>query len=186
MASGASTGRASQTKTIAQVKELELLSPEQPPEYFTVKATIIYIKQDTFAYPACLTKDPQPCNKKVIEVDPDKWRCERCDVTHPRPEYRYIMSANVVDFTGQLWLSCFDESGKMIMGMSADQLHELQETDENAKTEAFHEANCKTYVFRCRAKLETFGENTRYAGFVVSMLSQARKKLILPAVYATK
>lgn len=155
---GAAGGRSEVTKSIMQVKE-ENLGMSENTDYFTTKATIIYVKQDNVSYPACLSEG---CNKKVLEVEPGQWRCERCDKTHPKPEHRYIMSINVSDHTGQLWLSCFDDVGRMIMGMSADQLMELKEMDEKAAGDAFQEANCKTFVFKCRAKMDTFQDQQRY------------------------
>jgi replication factor A1 len=62
------------------------------------------------------------------------------------------MSLNVSDHTGQIWLSCFDDVGRLIMGMTADQLTELKDNDE-AAGEVFQEANCKSWVFKCRARL---------------------------------
>jgi replication factor A1 len=44
----------------------------------------------------------------------------------------------------------------MIMGMSADQLMELKENDEKAAGDAFQEANCKIWTFKCRAKMDNF------------------------------
>lgn len=152
-----SGGRRDEYKTIAQIKDEQLGMSEQT-DYFTLKATIIYVKQDNISYPACLSEG---CNKKVVEVDPGQWRCEKCDKTHPKPEHRYIMSVNVSDHTGQLWLSCFDDTGRLIMGMSADQLVEMKENDEKAATEVFAEANCKTWVFRCRAKMDNFQDQQR-------------------------
>ncbi|MCJ1477888.1 Replication factor A protein 1 [Lambiella insularis] len=154
---GAAGGRGDPLKTIVQVKEEELGFSEAT-DYFTTKATIIYIKQDNVSYPACASPD---CNKKVIEQDPGQWRCEKCDKTFPKPEYRYIMSLNVSDHTGQIWLSCFDDVGRMIMGMSADQLNELKENDEKAAGEIFQEANCQTYLFKCRAKMDNFQDQRR-------------------------
>jgi replication factor A1 len=119
-------------------------------DYFTTKATIIYVKQDNISYPACLSEG---CNKKVVEVDPGQWRCERCDKTHPKPEYRYIMSLNVSDHTGQIWLSCFDDVGRLIMGMTADQLTELKDNDEKAAGEVFQEANCKSWSSNAEQRL---------------------------------
>ena len=153
---GAAGGRSDPFKTIAAVKD-EQLGMSENADWFSVKATIIYIKQDNVAYPACLSEG---CNKKVVETDPGEWRCERCDKTHSRPEYRYIMSANVSDHTGQIWLSCFDETGRMIMGMSADELMELKERDEKAAAE---EANCRTWNFKCKAKMDSFQEQQRQA-----------------------
>ncbi|KAL8776436.1 MAG: hypothetical protein Q9203_007378 [Teloschistes exilis] len=154
---GAAGGRMDPIKSILQVKE-ENLGMSENTDYFTTRATIIYIKQDNFAYPACLSAD---CNKKVIQIDDGQWRCEKCDRNHPKPEYRYIMSVNASDHTGQLWLSCFDETGRMVMGMSADQLMELKENDDKAASDVFQEANCKTWVFKCRAKMDNFQDQQR-------------------------
>jgi replication factor A1 len=155
--SGATGSRGDPFKTISQVKE-EQLGMSDTPDYFAVKASVQYIKQDNFAYPACLSEG---CNKKVLEVESGQWRCERCDKTHPKPEWRYIMSVNVGDHTGQLWLSCFDETGRIIMGMSADELQEIKEVDEKKLGEIFSEATCKTWNWRCKAKMDSFQEQQR-------------------------
>ena len=158
---GAAGGRGDPTKTIMQVKE-ENLGMSEDTDYFTMKATIIFVRQENFAYPACLSEG---CNKKVVEVDPGQWRCEKCDKTHPKPEYRYIMSINVSDHTGQIWVSCFDDVGRMIMGKSADQVMELSQSeakeDKAAADNAFQAANCNTFVFKCRAKMDTFQDQQR-------------------------
>jgi replication factor A1 len=154
---GAATGRQDQTKTIAQVKD-ENLGMGADPAYFNLKATVVYIKQDTFCYPACLKEN---CNKKVIDQGDGTWRCEACSINHPRPEYRYIMSINVNDHTNQAWLSCFDDVGRIIMGMTADQAMELRENDEAALSAAFDRANCIKLNFRVRAKMDKYQENER-------------------------
>ena len=156
---GAAGGRVDKTKTILQIKE-ENLGMTEETDYFTCKATIIYIKQDNVAYPACLKSD---CNKKVVEVDPGQWRCEKCDVTHPKPEYRYMMSVSVSDHTGQMWLSCFDDTGRLVMGMSADDLMKMKDDgDEKAAENVFQDANCQSWVFRCRAKMDNYQDQQRY------------------------
>ncbi|MCJ1267546.1 Replication factor A protein 1 [Lobaria immixta] len=154
---GAAGGRGDPLKTILQVKE-ENLGMSETPDYFTTKATIIYIKQENFAYPACLSPD---CNKKVVEEEPGQWMCAKCEKSHPRPDYRYIMSMNVSDHTGQIWLNCFDDVGRMIMGMSADQLNELKENSDKACEDAFQNSNCTTWLFKCRAKMDNFQDQQR-------------------------
>ncbi|KXJ91043.1 replication factor-a protein 1 [Microdochium bolleyi] len=160
---GAATGRQDQTKSIAQVKD-ENLGMEDA-AYFTCKATIVYVKQENFAYPACRNEG---CNKKVVDQGDGQWRCEKCDMAHARPEYRYIMSVNVNDHTGQMWLSCFDEVGRVVLGMSADELTELKENDEAAFAAAFEKANCSKFSFRCRAKMDTYGDMQRVRYQVMS------------------
>jgi replication factor A1 len=56
------------------------------PEYFSIRATVMTIKPDNLAYPACRSPD---CNKKVVEdQSSDKWRCEKCEKSWDSPEYR--------------------------------------------------------------------------------------------------
>ena len=155
---GAATegGRSDPVKTIMQVKD-ENLGMSEKPDYFSTKATISYIQQKTFAYPACPS---EKCNRKVVEHEPGSWRCENCERNHPRPDYRYVMTANVVDHTGQLYLSCFDDVGRLVMGMSADELTQLKEEERDA--EVFHAATYQTFVFRCRAKMDTYQDQQRY------------------------
>lgn len=155
----AATNSKNALKTIAQIRD-ENLGMSEEADYFNLKGTIVYVKQDSVAYPACLTPE---CNKKVIEVDPGEWRCEKCNVSHPRPEYRYIMSINVADHTGMLWLSCFDEVGRMVMSVPADVVMAAKEEgDERKVQDLFQDANCKNLVFRCRAKMDTFQDQQRY------------------------
>ncbi|KAH8821109.1 replication factor-a protein 1 [Xylogone sp. PMI_703] len=154
---GVAGGRSDQWKYIIQVRE-ENLGMSENPDYFSVKATVLYIKQDNVAYPACINEG---CNKKVTDMGDGTWRCERCDQTHPRPEYRYIMSINASDHTGQLWLSCFDDVGKAIMGMSADDLMNIKENDSARVEQIFESATCKTLNFRCRAKMDSFQDQQR-------------------------
>ncbi|KAL3435717.1 hypothetical protein BDV09DRAFT_167148 [Aspergillus tetrazonus] len=146
-----------QLKTIAQVRE-EQLGMSEEPSYFTVRATVVYIKQDNLCYPACLSEG---CNKKVTELDPGQWRCERCDKTHPRAEYRYIMLVNVSDHTGQLYLNCFDDVGRLLLGMSANQLMELPQNDGKALGNVIQNATCRTWTFGCRAKIDHYGDQQR-------------------------
>ncbi|KAI9808713.1 MAG: hypothetical protein M1825_003865 [Sarcosagium campestre] len=155
-AGAGSGGRKETYKTITQV-EGENLGMADTADYFSMKATIVFFKQDPFCYPACLSDG---CNKKVVETD-DGWRCERCDKTHASPDYRYMMSLNVSDHTGQMWLTCFDDVGRMLIGKTAGELMQLKETDEQAATEVFHQNLFKTWVLRCKAKMDTFQDQQK-------------------------
>ena len=53
-------------------------------EYFSARATIMHIKADNIAYPACQNEG---CNKKVVQQN-DDWRCEKCDQAFAKPSYR--------------------------------------------------------------------------------------------------
>lgn len=159
---GQAGGRKDEFKTITQVKE-EQLGMNEEADYFSVRASIMFIKQESFAYPACLT---EKCNKKVTEMNPGEWHCEKCNITHPKPEYRYVMSINVSDHTGQIWLSAFNETGALIMGKSADDLNNIKEQDDSNDTkrlgEVFQDANHTMWSFRCKAKMDNFQDQQRY------------------------
>ena len=159
---GQAGGRRDEFKTIAQVKE-EQLGMNEEADFFSVRASIMFIKQESFAYPACLS---EKCNKKVTETSPGEWTCEKCNVTHPKPEYRYVMSINVSDHTGQIWLSAFNETGALIMGKSADELNDIKESDDSSNTkrlgEIFQDANHTMWSFRCKAKMDNFQDQQRY------------------------
>jgi replication factor A1 len=73
----------SQIQLLNDVRESEIGMSEKT-EYFSARATIVHIKSDNLAYPACQSAE---CNKKVIEQH-DGWRCEKCDKSYPRPSYR--------------------------------------------------------------------------------------------------
>lgn len=76
------------------------------------------------------------------------------------------MTISCNDTFGQAWLSCFDDVGRMIMGKSADELYDLNDTesssyDNRAYLDTFANALCKTYIFKCRAKMDVYQEVQR-------------------------
>jgi replication factor A1 len=80
---GASSIRPDEIKTIGQIKD-ENIGTSDKMEYFSTKATINFVKHETFSYPAC---PAEGCNKKVVE-ESDGWRCEKCDRVYPSPAHR--------------------------------------------------------------------------------------------------
>lgn len=83
---GQAGGRADVYKTLEQVVA-EGLGHNEKADYYTTKATLVYLKQDGVSYPACSGND---CNKKVVEISPGEWRCEKCDKSWPKPQYRFV------------------------------------------------------------------------------------------------
>ncbi|XP_015754913.1 PREDICTED: replication protein A 70 kDa DNA-binding subunit-like [Acropora digitifera] len=145
-------------KTLLQVKS-EQLGMGDKPDYFTAKATAVFFKKDNCLYKAC----PSPeCNKKVIEEGDGTYRCEKCNKTHPDFKYRLILSANLADFSGNQWVTCFQDSAEAILNTSASHIGQMKDSnDEQAYDQIFSEANFKTYNFRIRAKMETYNDETR-------------------------
>lgn len=147
-------------KVISQILEEEAYLQDTP-AYFSLKASVLFVRNSAIAYPACQTPN---CNKKVIDEQPDKWWCEKCQMHWPKPEYRYVLTVNVADHTGSMWLSCFDDAGRMIIGLPANDVVQVKEEDGDTGPRfmtIMQEATCKTFNFRIRAKMETFQDQPK-------------------------
>lgn len=143
-------------KTFGQVKT-EQLGMGEKPDYFNTKGTIVFFKKENCLYKACPSSE---CNKKVIE-DGDSYRCEKCSRNYPDFKYRLILPTNVADFSGNQWMTCFQESGEALLGKNAEEIGRLRDTDEQAFDQMFTDANFRTYTFKIRAKMETYNDETR-------------------------
>ncbi|KZV65414.1 replication factor-a protein [Peniophora sp. CONT] len=153
---GGSGQRSDQMRTVADAKA-QTAEVSEKAEYFSIRATVMNVKPENIAYPACPSKD---CNKKVTE-EGGMWRCEKCDKSYPAPEYRYIISMAVADMTDEIWLQGFNDAGNIVLGKTADELTELRERDDAAFMQQMGSASGKSYVFTVRAKQDTYNDRTR-------------------------
>ncbi|KAI8136441.1 replication factor-A protein [Fennellomyces sp. T-0311] len=124
-------------------------------DYFSAKATIVFLKQENCAYPAC----PE-CRKKTLQ-DETGWRCEKCDKSYPEPQWRYLLTASVEDATSQLFVNMFDEVGAGIVGVSATEAMRLKDSDADAYAKTFNDALFKVYNIKVKAKSETYNDTAR-------------------------
>jgi replication factor A1 len=166
MGDGGATGpRQDLFKTIQQVAD-EKLGFGEKPDYFSLTATISHIRQENCWYPACPNEG---CNKKVMDMN-SEWRCEKCDKSFARPNYRYILSFSVSDYSGQLWLQAFNDQAEQILGKTANDLQQLRENSgEDAYKEVFQEALFKEFTFKVRAKAETYQDDKKVRSSVVQV-----------------
>jgi replication factor A1 len=106
-------------RTIGQVRDQNLgMSTDDKPDFFTMRGIVVHLKQDNMYYPACASDG---CNKKVTLEGNNSWRCEKCDRSFEAPEYRYIISANIQDYTGHIWLNGFNDVGEQLLGITANE-----------------------------------------------------------------
>jgi replication factor A1 len=139
--------------SVAQAHETKLGFSEKP-DYLSIKASVSFIKPDNFSYPACSSDN---CSKKVIEQSDGTWRCERCNINHPEPLHRYILTAAVVDETGQMWLNLFNEQAEQLIGCDANTLLNIKATtDDSLRKYLTEKVLFKEYAFRIRAKLDSY------------------------------
>ncbi|GAA5947290.1 hypothetical protein JCM3765_001610 [Sporobolomyces pararoseus] len=156
-AGGSSSFRPDSFKTLSDVVG-DNLGMSEKPDYFSSRATITYIKSDNMSYPAC---PAEKCNKKVSMEGNDQWRCDKCDQVYAAPQYRYILSFAVNDFTSQIWLSGFNEIGEQLFSQTADQMQALKEDDEASFLAIVQNQLGKMFNFNVKAKADSYGETTR-------------------------
>lgn len=150
-------------KTISQIKD-EGLGRSERPDWVAVKATITFIKTDTFCYTACpLMIGDRQCNKKVTKSGNTRWLCDRCNQEFEKCDYRYLLQAQIQDHSGLTWLTAFQESGEEIMGCSAKELHRLkyEEQEDDRFADLIRSRLFAQYLFRLKIKEETYGEEQR-------------------------
>lgn len=109
-------------------------------------------------YQACPQSD---CNKKVVDQGNGSYRCEKCQKDYPDYKWRMILSANLADFSDNQWITCFQETAEAVLGKGADEIGQLKENDVSSYDRMFAEANFKSYIFRLRAKMETYNDESR-------------------------
>ncbi|KZT62474.1 replication factor-a protein [Calocera cornea HHB12733] len=158
-AAGADRGQfnRSELKTIAMVKD-ENLGMGEKNDFFTTKASVIHVKQENFAYPACRS---EKCNKKVVQTTDGRWECVSCGLTFDEPEYRYLLSISVADHTGQAWLSAFNDAGEMLFEMKAGDLQSMKDSDEAQFSRVMSDVRSKMYNFSCRARQDNYNDQTK-------------------------
>lgn len=127
-------------------------------DYFSIKAVVSFLKADNFAYPACSNEN---CNKKVVQQTDGTWRCERCEVNHPEPQWRYMLTISVMDETGQIWLSLFNDQAEQLLGIDAGKLTSLKENDPDSFTNITQNVQMAEYDFRIRAREDNYNDQSR-------------------------
>ncbi|GAA6027015.1 hypothetical protein JCM8097_006042 [Rhodosporidiobolus ruineniae] len=155
--SAGALGKSDAFKTLQQVVD-ENLGMSDKPDYFSCRATVSYIKSENLSYPACPT---DRCNKKMNLEGEGSWRCEKCELSYEAPQYRYILSMTISDYTGQIWVSGFNEVGQALFGKSADELQALKEDDEAAFGAAVSAAFGRMLTLNIKARADTYGDQTR-------------------------
>ncbi|XP_053984210.1 replication protein A 70 kDa DNA-binding subunit [Hylaeus anthracinus] len=134
-------------------------------DVYTVKATVNMIRVENALYKSCPSEN---CKKKLIDQANDMYRCEKCNKEYPNYRYRLLASLNLADWTDNQWATAFSEEAEKILGITAQELGELQENDNDAYLEKFGSATFRSFIFKIRVKLEMFNDEHRLKATVVS------------------
>jgi replication factor A1 len=128
-------------------------SPGDKPMYMSVKATPSLLKRGERSpwYPAC-----PDTKKKLVEVTSGQWLCESTQKEYEKPDYRYVLSMQIQDTTGNSWVSLFNDEAEKLLGINANELQALQETNKNLYENHFKEATWGDYLMKLRVKAESY------------------------------
>ncbi|XP_015524871.1 replication protein A 70 kDa DNA-binding subunit [Neodiprion pinetum] len=162
---GGSGGMNGPWLTFKEAKDMQLGCRETP-DYFIVKATINMIRTENSLYKACPTDD---CKKKLIDQSNEMYRCEKCNRNYPNFKYRLLASINLADWTDNQWVTAFNEEAEKILGMTAQEIGELKDNDDEAFLEKFGESAFKTFLLKLRVKMENYSDENRLKSTVVNV-----------------
>ncbi|OAD56898.1 Replication protein A 70 kDa DNA-binding subunit [Eufriesea mexicana] len=150
--------------TFKDVRDMEL--GFKGPEIYTVKATLNMFRIENALYKSCPTES---CKKKLVDQANDMYRCEKCNKEYPNYRYRLLASMNLADWTDQQWVTAFSEEAEKVLGITAQELGELKENDNDAYLEKFGDATFKSFIFKIRVKLEMFRDENRLKATCISV-----------------
>ncbi|KQK01644.1 replication protein A 70 kDa DNA-binding subunit A [Brachypodium distachyon] len=148
-------------KTVAQIKE-EGLGMEDKPDWVTVKASVIFFKNENFCYTSCPNKEgDRQCNKKVTKGTSGLWYCDKCNREFTECDYRYLLQLQIQDHSGTAWVTAFQEAGQELLGVSASDLSRFKEEEDPRFAETMLRCLFQDYLLRLKVKEETYGDERR-------------------------
>ena len=129
-------------------------------KYFNVEASLIMLKMDNVMYRACSTES---CRRKVTEETPDsgEFKCNKCDKKYPNFIWRYIVQAAIADFSDFHWVTIFEESASIIIGMSADALARKKENNMVEYEKVLEACKYHSFEFTLKSKIESWNDEKR-------------------------
>ncbi|RZB40475.1 replication protein A 70 kDa DNA-binding subunit [Asbolus verrucosus] len=142
------------------------LGQSEKGDYYQTMGTILLIRSENSVYKACPTAE---CNKKVVDLENGMYRCEKCNREYPNFKYRLLVSMNIGDWSTNQWVSLFASEAENVLGKTSQDVGYAMENDSEGAVNIFQEANFKQFIFKCRAKMETYNDEQRLKTVVVKV-----------------
>ncbi|KAG6456969.1 replication protein A 70 kDa DNA-binding subunit [Manduca sexta] len=161
---GGYSGGSNEWITFAEAESRQLGSGEKG-DYYSMLGVLTFTFSDNAVYKAC---PQEACNKKLVDQENGLFRCEKCNREFPNYKYRILLAANVSDPTGDQRVTAFNESAEVMLGRSADEIGRMFEYDKSGYSQLFDDVKFKTFVFKFRAKMETYSDETRLKTTVIN------------------
>lgn len=154
---GASSAGYNSNTYISQINSAQLVQNEKPRYFSFVGMVSSTNSSNRHIYKAC-----KNCNKKLQDNnDGGTLNCPKCHSATTEHSYRMMITLNVTDATGDLWVTLFQDAASKLLGKSVDELAELYNTCEEHYNELLNNLRFKTFSFRVGARLEEYNNEYR-------------------------
>jgi len=127
-------------------------------DYYANKVTVVLVRKENMLYMAC---PGEKCMKKVTDMNNGMYRCEKCNESYDSFKWRLMASCCLADCTGDTWTSVFQDMGEKILGMSAQELGELRQSDDAKFQSVVSAAAFREFTVKLRAKTEVYNDESR-------------------------
>lgn len=186
LSSGGGGGGGAKAQTLAEVAEEDLtiglsIDGKEARQALWHNLPVVYVTHMAREHPPFYMSCPELTDSTDKEGRPNKRVCNKktelipsrtqytCNANHvcEKPVARYILRCCLEDFTGQQYVTAFDEMGQKILQASADQICELwKDKDTNPDSAAqldaiFGRANFSRWSMKLVAKKERYQEEDR-------------------------
>lgn len=134
------------------------LNPKDKQRYFSFIGRVIGNNAiNRQFYKAC-----KECNKKLLDDNEGgTLKCPKCHVPTTEHLQKMMLSLNVADATGALWVTIFGDSVQKLLGKSESELTEIYNTGEEHYAELLNDLRFKLFNFRIGARLEEYNDQIR-------------------------
>lgn len=136
---------------IREIKDNEM-------EYSYFLGSFMFIKDDSLFYESCIS---DKCNKKVTKEEDGRFRCEKCNKVFDYCNYRYLMTVNIGDFSGNLWANLFNEVGSFLFSMNAEELKESGENNPDHIQKLIRKLQNEDFGIKIRGKQDFYNNEPR-------------------------
>ncbi|KAI7845557.1 hypothetical protein COHA_000848 [Chlorella ohadii] len=151
------SGAGADRETLEAFRAAAPASTEDKPRYATVTATFSFINADQALY---YMANPEN-NRKVVEQGPGQYYCEYDGTTLSSMVRRYIFNAKVMDESGEAYVQVFNDQAEQLLGMKADELAEIRESDAKRFQDVLKSALWRDNVLRLKAQAQEYNGETR-------------------------
>ncbi|XP_036354745.1 replication protein A 70 kDa DNA-binding subunit-like [Octopus sinensis] len=138
-------------------------------EYYTVKASVVFLRKETCVYLACPSED---CNKKLVEQGNGVYRCEKCQKDWPKYKRRFMLQIHLADHTDSQWVTCFHSMAEKMLGCKMEEIIDPNDPTGSGTRDiedVIQQIMFNSYVFRMRSKMEVFNYESRLKSTIFSV-----------------